>query len=128
MWNPRTLHIKGETLGNVHYAIDYLKSPETYRLGKKVAVIGAGNVAFDAAITAKRNGADVTIIYRKGFEQMSASKKEIEEGKEEGVNFNLFKAPIEVTEEGIKLVCTENITDEEGKIKTVITGEEEFFE
>ncbi len=128
VWNPRTLHIKGETLGNVHYAIDYLKSPETYRLGKKVAVIGAGNVAFDAAITAKRNGADVTIIYRKGFEQMSASKKEIEEGKEEGVNFNLFKAPIEVTEEGIKLACTENITDEEGKIKTVITGEEEFFE
>lgn len=128
VWNPKTLNIKGETQGHVHYAIDYLKSPETYRLGKKVAVIGAGNVAFDAAITAKKNGADVTIIYRKGFEQMSASKKEIQEGKEEGINFSLFKSPIEITEEGIKLACTENITDEEGKIKNITTGEEEFFE
>ena len=58
VWNPKTLNIKGETLGNVHYAIDYLKSPNVYRLGKRVAVIGAGNVAMDAARVAKRNGAD----------------------------------------------------------------------
>lgn len=45
VWNPKTLDIKGETLGNVHYAIDYLKSPDTYRLGDKVCVIGAGDVA-----------------------------------------------------------------------------------
>ena len=66
VWNPKTLNIKGETLGNVHYAIDYLKSPNVYRLGKRVAVIGAGNVAMDAARVAKRNGADeVYILYRK---------------------------------------------------------------
>ncbi|MEZ4485124.1 MAG: NAD(P)-binding domain-containing protein [Syntrophotaleaceae bacterium] len=57
VWNPRPLRIKGETLGHVHYAINYLKSPEAYELGKKVAVIGAGNVAMDAARTALRNGA-----------------------------------------------------------------------
>ena len=129
VWNPKTLNIKGETLGNVHYAIDYLKSPSVYRLGEKVAVIGAGNVAMDAARSAKRNGAEsVTIIYRKGFEQMTATNEEIREAKEDGVEFNLFRAPLEITEEGIKLALTENITDENGKIITkIIEGKEEFF-
>ena len=58
LWNPKPLNIKGESLGNVHYAIDYLKSPSVYRLGNKVVVIGAGNVAMDAARTAKRSGSD----------------------------------------------------------------------
>lgn len=129
VWNPKKLNIKGETLGNVHFAIDYLKSPENYRLGNKVAVIGAGNVAMDAARSAKRNGAsDVTIIYRKGFDEMSATKQEIREAKEDKVNFELFKSPIEITEDGIRLAITENITDENGKVVTkVIEGKEEFF-
>ena len=64
LWNPKPLNIKGESLGNVHYAIDYLKSPSVYRLGNKVVVIGAGNVAMDAARTAKRSGADeVYVLY-----------------------------------------------------------------
>lgn len=129
VWNPKTLDVKGETLGNVHFAIDYLKSPESYRLGKKVAVIGAGNVAMDAARTAKRNGAEVTILYRKSFNEMPASKQEIRETKEDGVEFKLFRAPIEITEEGIKVAFTENVTDAEGKIRTkIIEGKEEFFE
>lgn len=130
VWNPKVLNIKGETLGNVHFAIDYLKSPEYYRLGERVAVIGAGNVAMDAARSAKRNGAkDVTIIYRKGFDEMSATKQEIREAKEDGINFELFKSPIELTQNGVKLAVTENIEDSEGKIKTkVIEGKEEFFE
>jgi len=129
VWNPKTLNIKGETLGNVHYAIDYLKSPENYRLGDKVAVIGAGNVAMDAARSAKRNGAkEVTIIYRKGFDEMSATKQEIREAKEDNINFNLFKSPFEITEDGIKLLFTENVTDSEGKVQTkIIEGKEEFF-
>ncbi|MDS0527112.1 NAD(P)-dependent oxidoreductase [Clostridium sp. SHJSY1] len=115
VWNPKTLNITGETLGNAHFAIDYLKSPHTYRLGERVAVIGAGNVAMDAARTAKRNGAkEVTVIYRKGFENMSATNKEIEETKEDGVDFKLFRAPLEITEEGVIL-------------KNVETKEEEFF-
>lgn len=129
VWNPKTLNIKGETLGNVHFAIDYLKSPENYRLGNKVVVIGAGNVAMDAARSAKRNGAsDVTIIYRKGFDEMSATKQEIREAKEDNVNFELFKSPIEITEDGVRLAITENVTDENGKVTTkVIEGKEEFF-
>ena len=130
VWNPKTLNIKGETLGNVHFAIDYLKSPEYYKLGKKVAVIGAGNVAMDAARSAKRNGADdVTILYRKGFEEMSATKFEIREAKEDGVNFELFKSPIEITEEGVRLAIAENTIDSEGRvISEIMEGKEEFFE
>lgn len=130
VWNPKKLDIKGETLGNAHFAIDYLKSPENYRLGGKVAVIGAGNVAMDAARSAKRNGAsDVTIIYRKGFDEMSATKQEIREAKEDKVNFELFKSPIEITEDGVRLAITENVVDENGKTVTkVIEGKEEFFD
>jgi len=129
VWNPKTLNIKGETLGNVHFAIDYLRSPENYRLGDKVAVIGAGNVAMDAARSAKRYGAkEVTIIYRKGFDEMSATKQEIREAKEDNINFDLFKSPFEITEDGIKVALTENIKDSNGKVQTkIIEGKEEFF-
>lgn len=129
VWNPKTLNIKGETLGNTHFAIDYLKSPGVYRLGRKVAVIGAGNVAMDAARMAKINGADVTVLYRKGFEDMTATKEEIREAKENGINFKLFRSPLEIKDNGVRLACTENVIDEDGKVKTkVIEGEEEFFE
>ena len=62
---PNKLGLLGETIGNVYYAIDYLKSPEAYRLGREVVVVGAGNVALDAARMAIRNiepGGTVTII------------------------------------------------------------------
>ena len=130
VWNPKTLNIKGETLGNVHYAIDYLKSPNVYRLGKRVAVIGAGNVAMDAARVAKRNGADeVYILYRKGEEDMPATGDEIREAKEDDIKFKHFVAPLEITEEGVKLVRTENIKGENGRVQTkILEDEEEFFE
>ena len=120
VWNPKMLNIKGETLGNVHYAIDYLKSPDVYKLGNKVCVIGAGDVAMDAARSAKRNGAnEVVILYRKGMENMPASKEELEGAIEDGIKFELFKAPIEITEVGVKYVETENKVDENGKVTTV---------
>lgn len=129
VWNPKTLDIKGESLGNVHYAIDYLKSPQVYNLGKKVAVIGAGNVAMDAARVAKRSGAEeVYIVYRKGFENMPCTKVELEEAKEDGVKFELFKAPIELTEEGIKYIETKNEIGEDGRVNTVsLEGTEGMF-
>jgi glutamate synthase (NADPH/NADH) small chain len=129
VWNPRALNIKGETLGNVHYAIDYLKAPEVYDLGKKVCVIGAGNVAMDAARTAKRNGVEsVTVLYRKGFEDITATKSEIEEAKEDGVAFELFKSPLEIIDDGVKYIETKKIVNEEGKTETVsIEGSEGFF-
>lgn len=130
VWNPKTLNIKGESLGNVHYAIDYLKSPNVYNLGKKVAIIGAGNVAMDAARVAKRNGAEeVYILYRKGFENMPCTRAELEEAKEDDVNFELFKAPIELTEQGVKYIETKNEVSEDGKVSTItIEGTEGMFE
>lgn len=130
VWNPKTLNIKGESLGNVHYAIDYLKSPNVYNLGKKVAIIGAGNVAMDAARVAKRNGAEeVYILYRKGFENMPCTRAELEEAKEDDVKFELFKAPIELTEQGVKYIETKNEVSEDGKVSTVtIEGTEGMFE
>jgi glutamate synthase (NADPH/NADH) small chain len=108
VWTPKKLGLKGETLGNVHFAIDYLKSPKAYNLGKKVVIVGAGNVAMDVARTAIRNGSrEVSIMYRKGFEQMSAEKLEVEYGKIDGVKFNLYKLPLEFTSKGIKYLSTD---------------------
>ena len=130
VWNPKTLDIKGESLGNVHYAIDYLKSPDVYNLGKKVAVIGAGNVAMDAARVAKRSGAEeVYILYRKGFENMPCTKVELQEAKDDDIKFELFKAPIELTEDGVKYIETKNEVKEDGKVVTVtIDGTEGMFD
>jgi len=55
VWKPNALHIKGETFGNVHFAINYLANPDSYHLGEKVIIIGAGNAAMDVARTAIRH-------------------------------------------------------------------------
>jgi len=120
VWNPKPLNIKGETLGHVHYAIDYLKSPNSYRLGENVLIIGAGNVAMDAARTAKHHGAsNVTVVYRKDFEDMTATKAEIKEAKEEGVEFELFKSPVEITDEGVVFIDTKKLDDERQTMVTI---------
>jgi glutamate synthase (NADPH/NADH) small chain len=107
VWAPRKLGIKGESLGNVHFAIDYLKTPKAYDLGKKVVIIGAGNVAMDVARTVIRNGArDVSIMYRKGEADMPAEKIEIAHAKIDGVKFNLHRLPLELTEKGIRYMTT----------------------
>lgn len=120
VWDPKTLNIKGETLGHVHYAVNYLKSPEAYHLGDKVLVIGAGNVAMDAARTAKRQGAkEVTIVYRKDFPDMPATKVEIKEALEDEVLFATYKAPIEITDEGLIVQATQRVEDEEGRMSVI---------
>ncbi|MGL4739005.1 MAG: NAD(P)-dependent oxidoreductase [Cellulosilyticaceae bacterium] len=129
VWNPKTLGVKGETLGHVHYAIDYLKNPKGYHLGNRVCVIGAGNVAMDAARSAKYYGSEsVYICYRRGEEDMTATKKEIAEAKEEGVLFNLYMSPTEITEEGVRFVATKKILSEDGKatLETVPNSETLF--
>lgn len=129
VWNPKTLGIKGETLGHSHYAIDYLKNPKHYRLGKKVVVIGAGNVAMDAARSAKYYGSDeVHICYRRGEEDMTATKVEISEAKEEGVIFTLYKAPVEITPEGVIFADTHKVPQEDGSYRLeTIPGSEKLF-
>ncbi|OPJ62511.1 NAD(P)-dependent oxidoreductase [Clostridium chromiireducens] len=131
VWNPKGLGIKGETLGNVHYAIDYLKSPEVYDLGKRVCVIGAGNVAMDVARTALRSGSkEVYIMYRKGAGSMQADEVEIEYAKLEGVRFNFYQSPLEVVDNGVKYIKTEvaGIDDEEKEVIQEIEGTESIFE
>ncbi len=117
VWNPKSLNIKGETLGNSHYAIDYLKAPTSYNLGDRVIVIGAGNVAMDASRTAKYYGSkEVTVVYRKGYENMTATKAEINDAKEDNVKFELYKSPIEITEEGVVFVDIVKEKNEKGEI------------
>lgn len=126
VWNPKTLGIKGETLGHSHYAIDYLKNPRSHRLGKKVCVIGAGNVAMDAARSAKHYGAEeVHICYRRGEENMTATKAEIEEAKEDGVIFTLYKAPVEITDEGVIFADTRKVEMEDGSVRVEMVPDSE---
>lgn len=116
VWNPKKLDILGETLGNVHYAIDYLKNPEVYDLGQRVCIIGAGNVAMDAARTAVRQGIqDVTVMYRKGREDMSATTHEIECAISEGVKFRFHESPVELTDRGVSYQLTKD-TDTSEKL------------
>ena len=130
VWNPRTLDIKGETLGHVHYAIDYLKAPHVYDLGRRVCVIGAGDVAMDAARTAKRNGAqEVHIIYRSTPETMTCTKAERDGAIEDGVQFEYLKQPVELTDEGIIYVDTKSEVDENGvETLTYLEGTEKLYE
>lgn len=119
--NSKKLGIKGEHQHHVISAIDYLKDPERYPVKhKKVIVIGAGNVAMDAARTAKFYGGESYIYYRKTFDEMPASKLEIQEAIHEGVQFELLKAPIEILESSIVFANCMNIKDESGIIKTKI--------
>jgi glutamate synthase (NADPH/NADH) small chain len=108
VWSPKKLGIKGESLGHVHFAIDYLKNPSVYDLGEKVIVLGAGNVAMDVARTAVRSGAkEVRIVYRRGLEDMPASKHEIQCAKLDGVKFDFYKTPVEITRDGVRFTCKE---------------------
>ena len=129
VWNPRKLNIKGETFGHAYYAIDYLRSPERYDLGENVIVIGAGNVAMDAARSAKYYGSkNVTICYRRDFEDMTATKHEISEAKKEEVNFETFKAPVEIVDDGIILEDTKKIVNEDGSTSLVtVEGSAKFY-
>ena len=120
VWNPRKLNIPGESFANVHYAIDYLRSPSLYDLGNNVVVIGAGNVAMDAARTAKFNGSEnVNIYYRRDFCDMPATKHEIHEAQEENIIFNTFKSPVRTTDKGIEFVDTKKIENSDGSTSLV---------
>ncbi len=113
VWRPRSLGIKGESLGNCHYAVDYLQSPGVYDLGERVAVIGAGNSAMDAARTAIRSGARFVTIYARR-NVVRASKHEREYTEADGVGFALGKGVDSITKEGPMLY--DRTFDEEGNL------------
>lgn len=104
---PNFMNIPGENLNGVYSANEFLtrtnlmkayRFPEyqtPIKIGKRVAVIGAGNVAMDAARTALRLGADESyIVYRRSAEEMPARHEEIEHAEEEGVQFLLLTSPV----------------------------------
>ena len=104
---PRFMNIPGETLNGVFSANEYLTrsnlmksfredSPTPIMKSKKVAVVGGGNVAMDAARTALRLGAEVHIVYRRGEEELPARVEEVHHAKEEGIIFNLLTNPVEI--------------------------------
>jgi glutamate synthase (NADPH/NADH) small chain len=100
VWKPYGLHIKGETLGHVHYAINYLTNPDVYDLGNEVIIIGAGNSAMDVARTVIRKGTpNVTVYSRTAV--ASASPREVEYAKIDGVKFEYEIAPVEITDDGV---------------------------
>jgi len=94
----KQLTIKGNELDGVLYWDDFLKefNGKNGKLnGKKVIVIGGGDTAIDCARVAIRNGADVTIAYRKTMDFMPAQKREIKDAGEEGVKFSFLLSPLE---------------------------------
>ena len=113
VWRPNTLKIRGETFGHVHYAINYLNNPDSFRLGKKVIVVGAGNAAMDVARTALRKGVeDVTCISI--TRKVAASEYEYSYAQLEGVKFEFNKKPVEITDDGI--ILRDVIENEDGSL------------
>lgn len=110
---PRFLNLPGENLGGIYSANEFLirtnlmkayKFPEydtPINVGKKVAVIGGGNVAMDAARSSLRLGAEeVHIIYRRGMNELPARHEEVENAEEEGIIFTLLNNPIRFIGDG----------------------------
>ncbi len=115
---PKFMNIPGENLNGVVSANEFLTRnnllfayKKNYRtpnyVGKKVVVVGGGNVAMDAARTALRLGAQVEIVYRRSVDELPARKEEVHHAQEEGITFNLLCNPIEI------------FGDEEGWVKAM---------
>ena len=125
---PAALRIPGEE--RALQALPFLKDPQKYNLGRKVIVIGGGNVAMDACRTAVRRGVETWVYYRKTFENMPANPLEVEEAKADGVQFRVFQAPVEVREGGVVFRDCENVVPEDGGrvVTRLIEGTDHFVE
>ncbi|EJG0483617.1 FAD-dependent oxidoreductase, partial [Vibrio alginolyticus] len=100
----------GSDLEGCYLGVDYLKdyvTEQNYVTGQKVAVIGGGNTAIDCARTARRAGADTTLIYRRTRDEMPAEDYEIVEAEHEGVKFHFLTNP------------AENLADETGRVNAI---------
>lgn len=145
---PRFMGIEGENLNGVYSANEFLTrvnlmkayDPEydtMVRIGKKVVVVGGGNVAMDSARSALRLGAEeVNVVYRRGEEEMPARREEVEHAKEEGIVFRFLSNPTRVLGDdkfnvaGIECIKMElSEPDESGRRSPVsIDGSEFTFE
>ena len=142
---PRFMNIPGENLKGVYSANEFLTrvnlmkayrddSETPIKHSKNVAIVGGGNVAMDAARSAKRLGAEnVYIIYRRGEEEMPARKEEIEHAKEEGIIFKTLTNPTEILGDEHKFVTGMNCIqmelgepDESGRRRPVVKENSDF--
>ncbi|MCR5390022.1 MAG: NADPH-dependent glutamate synthase [Lachnospiraceae bacterium] len=141
---PRFMGIPGENANGVFSANEYLTRSNLMKAyqddsktpimkSKKVAVVGGGNVAMDAARTALRLGAEVHIVYRRGESELPARAEEVHHAKEEGIQFDLLTNPIEILEDdkgwvsGIKCIRMElGEPDASGRRKPVEVAGSEF--
>ncbi|MDY6324966.1 MAG: NADPH-dependent glutamate synthase [Catonella sp.] len=140
---PRFMGIPGELACGVFSANEYLTRSNLMKgyddnydtvmhPGKNVVVVGGGNVAMDAARTALRLGAKVTIVYRRGEEELPARREEVGHAKEEGIVFDLLRNPVEILEDengwvrGIRIIKVElGEPDDSGRRRPVpIEGSE----
>lgn len=143
---PKFMGIPGENLNGVFSANEFLTRNnlmKAYRkdystpikVGKKVAVVGGGNVAMDAARTALRLGSEVHIVYRRSESELPARVEEVHHAKEEGIIFNLLTNPTEIVADekgwvkGMKCVKMElSEPDASGRRKPVEIPDTEYFE
>ena len=113
---PKFMNIPGENLKGVYSANEFLTrinlmkayvegSSTPIQRAKRVAVVGGGNVAMDAARCAKRFGAEVYIVYRRGMEELPARREEVEHAKEEGIIFKTLSNPTAILGDENKNVC-----------------------
>ena len=114
---PRFMGIPGESLKGVYSANEYLTrinlmkaykpdSKTPIKKSRRVAVVGGGNVAMDAARSAKRRGAEeVYIVYRRGMQELPARREEVEHAQEEGIIFKTLTNPVEVLGDENGCVC-----------------------
>ncbi len=141
---PKFMGIPGEQANGVFSANEYLTRSNLMKAfdensntpimrGKKVAVVGGGNVAMDAARTALRLGAEVHIVYRRSEEELPARVEEVHHAKEEGIIFDLLTNPVEILEDekgwvcGIKCIKMElGEPDESGRRRPVEVPGSEF--
>ena len=141
---PKFMGIPGEQANGVFSANEYLTRSNLMKAfnedsntpimrGKKVAVVGGGNVAMDAARTALRLGSEVYIVYRRSEEELPARVEEVHHAKEEGIIFNLLTNPVEILEDekgwvkGIRCIKMElGEPDESGRRRPVEVPGSEF--
>ncbi len=124
VWNPNTLHIKGETFGNVHFGINYLNNPDSYKLGERVIVIGAGNAAMDVARTAIRKGVRRLTCFSI-TKEVAASQYEFSYATLEGVEFEYNKRPVEIKDNG---VIFRDVIENEDSSFTDVDGSDTLYE
>ena len=128
VWKPNRLKIPGETLGNVHFAIDYLKNPDSYNnLGDNIVIIGAGNVAMDVARTVlRKTHANVSCIFFRGKEEVTATEEELNLAILDGLNMRYYLNTKKKKKDGIIVEPVVKQENENGEVTYINASENSY--